>query len=142
MKNNSLLAEIDSIFEPNFNYNDAGRSKTKWSGTNDCGIRAFSLATGIDYNKSRKYLKAFTHIGYAGNRRLSTGIYNDDMILAMESFGWIYIECGKNVYARQIPNKTMLNMPRHFSYKDNGMIQDTWDCSMRPVLGYYAEVAE
>ena len=141
-KQRTIMAEIDDIFVPNFTYNDAGRSKTKWSGTNDCGIRAFTLATGTHYNQSRKILKAFNHIGIAKHRRVSNGIFREDMDLAMESHGWFYTKCPSDTYYYEIDGIALLDMPRHFSFIADGILYDTWDCSMRRVVGYWQEIAE
>ncbi len=125
-------------------YNDAGIKQTKFAGTNDCGVRAFALAHDMPYCKARDYLRAFTKIGRAGNRRISIGIYKEDMINAMESKCWLFNPIPKDITcnAWDLPKKGhfMLDMPRHFSTLIDGVIHDTWDCTDLEVLGYWYQL--
>ena len=93
-----LAAEIGQIFQPKWQYNDAGRSKTKWRGTFDCGVRAVALALDLPYNNARKLCKEFANIGKAGDRRISTGIFSNDIDLLMQAFGWEYIKMPPHSY--------------------------------------------
>ena len=137
-----LSIELDQIFSPEWQYNDAGRNKTKWRGQSDCGVRAVALALNLPYNNARKLCKEFTNIGKAGNRAISTGIYKSDMDLLMESFGWFYHKMPKNSYLCNLPQniKAICDMPKHFVYIENGILQDTWDSTNRKILGYWIEL--
>lgn len=146
--NLNLNTEIDIIFptQKPWKYNDGGRSKTKWRGTADCGVRALSIVTNMPYEKSRRYLKAFGNIGKANNRRISTGVYQKDMNLVMESLGWFYQKGPKffnrKTYWTDLPNNitALCNMPGHFVAIKNGILLDTFDSSNRYIIGYWTEI--
>ncbi len=137
-----LAAEIGQIFQPKWQYNDAGRGNTKWRGTSDCGVRAVALALNLPYDNARKLCKEFTNIGRAGNRAISSGIYKDDLDLLMESFGWFYHKMPKKSYLCNIPQNinAICDMPKHFVFVANGILQDTWDSTERQILGYWAKL--
>lgn len=142
----SIQSELNNIFDASWQYNDGGRSKTKWSGTKDCGVRALAVVTGMPYEKARKHLKAFTNIGKANHRRISTGIYKVDMDMAMESLGWFYQTVpnftNNKTYCANMPkNITMLlNMRGHFVAMQNGLLQDTFDSTNKCIIGYWVEL--
>ncbi len=141
----SIQASLNNILPDLWQYNDGGRSKTKWRGTADCGVRAFAIVTDMPYDKARRYLKGFTNIGKANNRRISIGVYKEDMDLAMESLGWYYLDAPKfasrKAYHFDIPKITVLcNMPGHFVASQHGILQDTWNSTSRYIIGYWKEL--
>ena len=145
MKNLTLETNINNFWPDPWKYNDAGRGKSKWHGTADCGVRAFAICCNMSYDKSRKYLKKFTKIGKANNRRISNGIFTDDMNLAMESQGWFYTKTtktgGLSFYYDMPKDVTLLcNMPKHFVAMQNGIILDTFNSSGRHIVGYWMEL--
>jgi len=100
--------------------------------------------TGMPYIKCRKYLKAFGNIGKANNRRISNGVFKDDMDIAMESLGWFYTKMPKTpkAFCFDMPKDITIlcNMPGHFVAIQNGIIQDTFDSSNKRIYGYWQEI--
>lgn len=142
----SIQKSIDNIFDDAWEYNDGGRSKTKWRGTADCGVRAMSIVCDMPYEKARRILKSFGNIGLSNDRRISKGVHKCDMDMAMESLGWFYQDApkftGRKAYCFDIPNDiiALCNMPKHFVAIKNGVLLDTWDSSSRNILGYWVEL--
>ena len=140
----SIQKSLDNIFNDSWHYNNGGIRDTKWRGTNACGVRAMAICCNLPYNKARRILKSFSNIGKANNRRISTGVFREDMNLAMESLGWFYNLApsfiDRKAYHFDIKGNALCYMPRHFAAIQNGILQDTWNSTSRYIIGYWTEL--
>lgn len=128
-----------------YTYNDGGRVAAGMKSQNDCGIRAIAIATGMEYNEARKFIKAFAKVGKQGNGQISQGIWKEDMTAALESIGWVWVSApkfeGRKARYSDIPGRAILRMAKHYSTVIDGTLYDSWDSSHKMVYGYWTKRA-
>lgn len=134
-----------------FVYNDGGQSNYRSLSSGYCGVRALVIATGMNWKDAEKHLRKFTKTGRAGNGKLSNGIFREDYSKALAELGWQWIATKplivpagyKQPRARDLAGKgkVIVRMAKHFSYVDDGVVHDIWDCTEKMVYGYWYKVA-
>jgi hypothetical protein len=124
-----------------YKFHDGGRVDAGMKSDTDCGIRAIAIATGMDYQEVRKFIKEFTLVGKMGSRSISRGIYKEDMTAALKSIGWVWCSApkfeGRKARYSDIPGTAILRMAKHYSTVIDGVLLDSWDSSHKMVYGYW-----
>jgi len=122
--------------------NHGGREKyfptnLKKHRTNDCVIRAISIATEIDYLKVRDAL--FDVAKEQGRMPNDKTVYET----YLESLGWVKKSPMKNRYNRKYRlgrikiDRAIFKTTRHLSAVVDGNLNDTWDCREWCANSYY-----
>lgn len=128
-----------------YKYSDGGRSKAGYKGkSGDCGARAVSIATGMEYRDAIKLMKDFSEKGKLGSRAIANGVYKEDMDSALKSLGWEWVSApkfnGRKARYSDIPETAILRMARHYAAVVDGVLLDSWDSSDKMVYGYWAKL--
>ena len=122
--------------------NHGGREKyfptnLKKDRTNDCVIRAISIATEIDYLKVRDAL--FDIAKEQGRMPNDKTVYET----YLESLGWVKKSPMKNRYNKKYRlgrikiDRAIFKTTRHLSAVVDGNLNDTWDCREWCANSYY-----
>ncbi len=128
----------------NFTYNDGGRAASGRKGSaGDCGVRAMSIALGIDYDTCYKELaQANKDNGRAKSVR--SGIMKDVYAAVLNSYGLVWHSApkfdGRKARCSDMPSGIVIaRQAGHFVAVVNGNPQDTFDSSEKMVYGYWAK---
>ena len=128
----------------NFVFNDGGRADSGRKGTTgDCGVRAMSIALGIDYDAAYKELaQANKDNGRAKSVR--SGIMKDVYDAVLKRYGWIWHPApkfvGRKARCFDMPSGTVIaRQSRHFVAVIDGTPHDIFDSSEKMVYGYWAK---
>ena len=128
----------------NFTYNDGGRAASGRKGNaGDCGVRAMSIALGLDYDSCYKELaQANKDNGRAKSVR--SGIMKDVYAAVLNRYGWVWHSApkfdGRKARCSDIPSGTVIaRQSRHFVAVIGGQPQDIFDSSEKMVYGYWAK---
>lgn len=149
----------------NYIYNDGGRKAAGYKGTcGDCVTRAIAIATGIPYEliydelayRIKEYFAALHPnipwrliSGRRGGRRGTTprngvnhNVYRPFLLMR----GWRWHETpGRWFYPTDFPTgRVIVQLPSHLVTVIDGVIHDTYDCSMKRgrlqrMKGYYTK---
>ena len=137
-----------------FILNDGGRAAAGYKGSaGDCGVRALSIVTGLDYAEVYKTVGEFCKLEKPSKTRRGkssprTGIHRVTFDKIAEHYGleWVGImKVGQgvtvHVRADELPRGRMvLNLSRHFAAYCDGAVLDTHDprrSGTRAVYGYW-----
>ena len=128
----------------NFTYNNGGRAATGRKGSaGDCGVRAMSIALGLDYDACYKELaQANKDNGRAKSVR--SGIMKDVYSAVLKSYGWVWHSApklnGRKARCSDLLCGTVIaRQARHFVAVIDGEPQDTFDSSEKMVYGYWSK---
>ena len=128
----------------NFAYNDGGRAATGRKGSaGDCGVRAMSIALGLDYDACYKELaQANKDNGRAKSVR--SGIMKDVYAAVLNRYGWVWHSApkfdGRKARCSDMPDGMVIaRQSRHFVAVSWRTANDTWDCTEKMVYGYWAK---
>ena len=134
----------------NFTYNDGGRAASGRKGSaGDCGVRAMSIALGLDYDACYKELaQANKDNGRAKSVR--SGIMKDVYSAVLKRYGWVWHSapdglwynglCSRKARCSDLPCGTVIaRQRRHFVAVADGEPQDIFDSSEKMVYGYWAK---
>jgi hypothetical protein len=128
----------------NFTYNDGGRAASGRKGSaGDCGVRAMSIALGLDYDACYKELaQANKDNGRAKSVR--SGIMKDVYSAVLKRYGWVW-HSAPNLNGRKARCSDLLcgtviaRQRRHFVAVADGEPHDFFDSSEKMVYGYWAK---
>lgn len=128
-----------------FVYNDGGRKQAGFKGlAGDCGVRAMSIALGLDYRAVYAQLaQANADNGRAKSAR--NGINKIVFGEALKGYGWIWCKApvfsGRKARCSDLPKGTYIaKQAHHFVAVIDGVAHDTWDCTHKMVYGYWAKI--
>ena len=135
---------------------DGGRQEAGLKGQGgDCGVRAISHATGVEYSRAAEMIVQFAKLERTGKRKKKisnprTGVYRQTMDRVLSSLGWTWqatmqVGSGCTVHLRpeEIPTDLgplVVRVSRHFTCVKDGKVWDTYDCTRegtRCVYGYW-----
>lgn len=128
-----------------YKFSDGGQSESGLKGNRYCGPRAVSIATGIGFSKACDLLKEHSQKGVKGSKRISTGVFKDDMNSALKSLGWTWTPApklsGRKARASDLPSGTYIaRMARHYAAVIDGVVHDSWNSSNKMVYGYWRKI--
>lgn len=141
------FVELSIEFPTSFKYNDGGRARSEIRksanfGYGDCAIRCFVAMTGWTYDEVLIKLKQYD---YDPTR----GVFTHSIVEFAVNCGYKPISCNffhdVNLHnllliLPQLQGISMIVfVPRHVYFVDNGVIQDTGDCSFRKIEGLMVE---
>jgi hypothetical protein len=119
-------------------YNDGGQGGTGIKGKGACVTRSIAIATKQPFDRVAKALDA---IGSRGHR-FGVGHWHYHPYLVGR--GWEYVRVARKTSDRptlrnaKLPKGTLIvKMAKHFACVKDGVIQDTWNCDLCRVEGYY-----
>ena len=116
-------------------YNDANTIR---KGNSYCGVRALSIATGLDWLATERTLKPFV------SSPLSTGILKKEYEACLNYLGWFWVQApkfeGRKAKAHDLPKGIYIaSQAKHFVCVVDGDCHDTWDSTQKMVYGYWAK---
>lgn len=121
-----------------FVYNDGGQRAAGIKGNGSCVTRSIAIATNQRFDRVAEAIKA---IGSRGHR-YGVGSWHYDPYLF--SRGWEYVRVARKIADRptlrnaKLPKGTIIvGMSSHLACVKDGVIQDTWNCDLCRVKGYY-----
>lgn len=131
-----------------FVFNDGGREAAGWKPSNDCTLRAFAIATGMDYRKARSLFLMASPSDEDCGRGFSRKTLTRVMGLLPHPWIWtptmgIGTGCTVHLKADELPSgRLIVSLSRHMAAVINGVLHDTYDCSRdgtRCVYGYWQQ---
>jgi len=125
----------------NFTYNDGGRAATGRKGSaGDCGVRAMSIALGLDYDACYKELaQANKDAGHKKSARngLPKSVYEK----VLNKHGWFWMAApkfeGRKCKASDTEGVCIARMSKHYCAVIEGTPHDTFDSSNKMVYGIW-----
>ena len=130
-----------------YQFNHGGQSEHRSLNGGYCGVRALAIAEGMDWKSAEKHLREYTKRGKAGNGRLSSGIYKEDMDAALRALGYQWRPApqfeGRKARSYDLYRygKVIASQAKHYVCVDHGVAQDIWDCTERMVYGFWVKKA-
>lgn len=123
-----------------YQYNDARQPRSLRSGY--CGVRALSIATGMDWADAERHLRQYTKAGKKGSGSLSRGIFKDDYDAALKALGWSWCASpkfeGRKARVSDMPKGIVIaRQSKHFVAVIDGVANDIFDCSGKMVYGFW-----
>jgi len=128
-----------------FVYDDGGRSsvgyKFKGKRTEDCVVRAITIALGLPYEQ------VFRELMYMG---MEYGAYPNWPCVYeryLKAQGWVKNKCPRNASGKLIklrdwysaPHRAVVTNSGHLTAIVDGKCRDLWDCTYRPVNSYWTK---
>lgn len=122
-------------------YDDGGRRAAGFRGdAGDCGVRAISIATGIDYREVydelfdiQREMKARSP-GLTYDPSPRTGVVRGAMDRYLLSRGWLWLPtmsigsgCRTHLAQGEVPDHVVVRLSKHYAAVVDGVVRDTHD---------------